>query len=160
FIDIFVHDIATSTTTLISKSANGTPGNGHSVGFMFFSGDGNRLVFESFATNLLPADTDNIGDILLWERQTGALQLISTSITAAQGNGAGLDPFISHDGKMVLYHSKASNLVSGAGGTHSAPDDLIMVTLDGDEPTLGLVSKITPHSGQGTPQADPLAVEL
>ena len=59
--DIFVHDRQTSQTLRVSKPATGES-NGHSYK-PAISGDGNWIVFESDATNLIEGDTNKARDI-------------------------------------------------------------------------------------------------
>jgi hypothetical protein len=50
--DVFLRDLAASTTTRFSVASDGTPGNGHSMN-PDLTGDGRVVVYESLATNLL-----------------------------------------------------------------------------------------------------------
>ncbi len=127
FTQVFVYDVDAGTTTMVSKNAGGTRGDGTSVGLAVFNGDGSRLVFESFASNLLPEDTNRDGDVYLWERDTDTLQLLSADVNGTKGNGESLDPFITNDGSIVMFFSQASNL---APGEHTAPDDQVLVNLE------------------------------
>ena len=53
-LDVFARDMQTGITEWVSVSSNGVDGNERSFdGYM--SSDGKRIVFESFATNLVPA---------------------------------------------------------------------------------------------------------
>ena len=60
--DIFVHDRNTAQTVRISTASDGTQADGHSYR-PDISGDGNWIVFESDATNLVAGDTNRARDI-------------------------------------------------------------------------------------------------
>lgn len=60
--DIFVHDRDTGQTARVSEPAGGGDADGHSYE-PAISGDGNWIVFESDATNLVPGDTNQSRDI-------------------------------------------------------------------------------------------------
>src|SRR5262249_10701711 len=61
---IFVHDRATGTTTCVSVDGSGVPGNGNSFS-PALSADGQVVAFQSLATNLVPSDTNGVGDIFI-----------------------------------------------------------------------------------------------
>ncbi len=65
--DIFLHDRETGETTLISGDYDGTPGNGQSR-YVTLSMDGRFAAFASEASNLVPNDTNNYGDIFVRDR--------------------------------------------------------------------------------------------
>jgi hypothetical protein len=61
--DVFLYDRQTATTTLLSSSANGDfSGNSGSYSPVF-SADGQTLVFQSWASDLLPQDFNQSGDV-------------------------------------------------------------------------------------------------
>jgi len=76
------------------------------------SGDGRYIVFDSYASNLVPSDTNAKQDVFLKDMNTGAVTLISISSGGTQGNDASYSPRISYDGRYVVYESIASNLVA------------------------------------------------
>lgn len=64
--DIFVHDVDSGETVRVSVSVDGIEGNQMSVYGVFSSG-GRYLSFESYASNLVPGDTNGDGDIFVVE---------------------------------------------------------------------------------------------
>lgn len=60
--DVFVHDRATGTTTLVSVSSAGVAGNDFSQG-PSIAVDGHDVAFDSFAGNLVPSDTNGAPDV-------------------------------------------------------------------------------------------------
>ncbi len=122
--DIFVRDLSTNTTTLVSVSSSGDRGNSNSF-FPSISGDGRFVVFYSDATNLVPGDTNNQRDIFVRDLSTNTTTLVSVSSNGDRGNGSSSadffsGPSISANGRFVAFASNASNLVPG--DTNNAPD--------------------------------------
>jgi archaellum component FlaF (FlaF/FlaG flagellin family) len=110
--DIFVRDLSTNTTTLISTSSNGDRANSSSSGSSI-SADGRFVAFVSSATNLVPGDTNNRDDMFVRDLLTNTTTRVSISSTGNQGNQESSTPFISADGRFVTFSSDASNLVPG-----------------------------------------------
>ncbi|HLO30238.1 MAG TPA: choice-of-anchor Q domain-containing protein [Anaerolineales bacterium] len=113
--DIFARDMQTGMTTRVSVDASGIQGNGASS-YPSISGDGRYIVFGSIATNLVPDDTNEVGDIFVYELQTGVTTRVSVDSNGMQGNGqsvSGPSKAISEDGRYVAFQSEATNLVPG-----------------------------------------------
>jgi hypothetical protein len=62
--DIFVHDMSTATTSLVSVSTDGALANSFSY-MAALSADGQHVLFSSFASNLVPADTNGLPDVFV-----------------------------------------------------------------------------------------------
>lgn len=86
------------------------------------SDDGTRVAFYS-APPLLPADTNGVWDIYLWDA-AGGLSLVSTGADGTpreQGDESTsriVEPAISGDGRYVSFATTASNLVANDTGDH------------------------------------------
>ena len=65
--DIYLRDRQLETTTLLSASQNGKPGNGE-LHFPSLSADATTLAFASLASNLITDDTNGLNDIFLFHR--------------------------------------------------------------------------------------------
>jgi Ca2+-binding RTX toxin-like protein len=121
--DVFVRDLSTNTTTLVSVSSSGDRANTGS-GTPSISADGRFVAFTSVATNLAPGDTKNQSQIFVRDRLTNTTTLLSVDSVGNPGNtpvgpsgnegdtGSGT-PSISADGRFVVFNSDASNLVPG-----------------------------------------------
>src|SRR5208337_1533246 len=125
--DIFVHDVVTGSTTRVSVASDGSQGNGGSPNPSDFekslyadgiSADGRYVVFQSYASNLVPDDTnastDPFGggaDIFVHDMLTGSTTRVSVASDGTQANVSSHDPEISPDGRYVAFDSAASNLV-------------------------------------------------
>jgi Tol biopolymer transport system component len=109
--DIFMRDRLNGTTERISIGSTGVEANGESV-FPCVTNDGRFVVFTSAASNLVAGDTNAAWDIFLRDRQAGTTERVSISSASIQGNGMASAPTISADGRLVVFTSLASNLVS------------------------------------------------
>jgi Tol biopolymer transport system component len=115
---VFVYDRDTGSLALVShKEGNpGMGGNGPSAG-PAISKDGSSIVFYSEATDLLNgvSDTNNVSDVYASDVATGTLSLVShaAASTTTAGAGSSYFPQVSADGRYVLFHSWAPDLVSG-----------------------------------------------
>src|SRR5438132_452517 len=115
--DVFVHDRQTGTTERVSVASGGTQANNISS-YPALSADGRFVAFQSDATNLVAGDTNGATDVFVHDRQTGATERVSVaSGGGTQGNrnsgGFFAFPALSVDGRLVAFHSTATNLVSG-----------------------------------------------
>jgi Tol biopolymer transport system component len=110
--DIFVHDLATGATARVSLDSAGMQGNSNSYGTSV-SSDGRYVAFDSFASNLVPGDTNGTSDLFVRDRWTGATERVSVDSSGSQGNAACHHPAISSDARFVAFRSLASNLVPG-----------------------------------------------
>jgi Ca2+-binding RTX toxin-like protein len=110
--DIFVRDLLTNTTTLVSASSNGDRANNSST-LCYISADGRFVAFSSNADNLVPGDTNNSEDIFVRDTLANTTTRVSISSTGNQGNQDSDDPSISADGRFVTFSSEASNIVPG-----------------------------------------------
>ncbi len=110
FADIFLVDTQTSTIRLVSRA--GAPADGDSLD-VDISANGRYVVFETFATNIVPGDANGAdGDIVLFDAETGGLSLVSRRGAAGvQGDDVSFAPTISADGTKVAFGSRATNLV-------------------------------------------------
>ena len=109
--DIFVQDRLTGTTERVSVDSLGNEANQKSE-FPAMSSDGRFVVFKSPATNLVTFDTNGKPDIFLHDRQTGVTERVSVADGGVEANDASINqPFLSGDGRFVVFASLATNLV-------------------------------------------------
>ena len=112
--DVFVHDRETGQTTRVSVASDGTQANDKSYySYSSLSADGRFVAFGSYATNLVPGDTNGKPDIFVHDRETGQTTRVSVSSTGRQANDSAGDPSISANGRFVVFGSSATNLVPG-----------------------------------------------
>ena len=111
FRDIMLYDRQTDQTQIISKSYLGGSANDAS-GPVHITPDGRFITFRSYASNLVPNDTNGQSDIFIYDTVLEKMELVSISTSGAQGNGVSKDPAVCGDGRFVSYTSEATNLVS------------------------------------------------
>jgi hypothetical protein len=132
--EVYVRDLKTKTTRLVSSTAAGQPADGNS-NHPSISADGRFVAFTSQADNLASNDnnpcptydTPSCPDVFLKDLKTGAVQLVSAGIdgqsppgTTASGEGrSGSVPVanaISADDRYVVFASDGTDLVPNNGG--------------------------------------------
>jgi Carboxypeptidase regulatory-like domain len=122
--DIFVRDMQTGTTSLVTVNAGGTQAVGTPGGTFDLSDDGQRVAFESYATNIVTGFVDGNGsgnsDVFLRDLSTGTTELVSASRVSPTQSGdddayLGLDNVhtMSADGRYVAFIGAATDLVTG-----------------------------------------------
>lgn len=122
--DIFVRDIQTGQTIIASLTSTGTFADGSSV-MPDISGDGNVVVFESYATNHAPGDTNGAtADVYLRDISAGITQRVSVGAGGVGSNGQSFRPSVSSDGNLIAFDSDATNLISG--DTNSRGDVFVL----------------------------------
>ena len=110
--DVFVRDRQTGKTERVSVPSDGAEGNGESLRATI-STHGRHVVFLSYASNLVPGDTNDTYDVFVHDRQTGKTERASVSSNGGEANGDSSFPSLSADGRFVAFSSLASNLVQG-----------------------------------------------
>jgi Tol biopolymer transport system component len=124
--DIFLKDLTTGQTTLISQDPFAPYGLGAAVSASF-SPDGTKILFVSGAFS---------GDMDIWIKDlaTGADTLVSTSATGEANNSTSYGATFSPDGNKIAFFSSASNLVEN---DTNGREDLFIKDL-----TTGFVTRI------------------
>jgi hypothetical protein len=117
FVDVFVRDLQTNTTTLVARASAGATGDGPVADAPSFapsiSAGGRFVAFESGARNLSDDDRDATSDVFVRDLQARTTTLVSRASDAAGGAAAdqtAMWPSISGDGRVVAFASDASNL--------------------------------------------------
>ena len=116
---LFLYDRATGTSTLVSHNADSpeVAGNDASGDEVAISGNGRFVAFISYATDLVPGQEDANGwpDVFLWDRVTGATELVSRAAgtRTRTGNAPSYQMVISANGRYVAFSSQADDLVDG-----------------------------------------------
>ncbi len=102
-------------SSIVSIASDGGQGNEHSD-ISAISANGRYVAFTSYASNLVPGDTNAVQDIFVHDRQTGATTRVSVASNGDQANATSTSPAISTDGRFVAFTSYATNLASGTSG--------------------------------------------
>lgn len=109
FKGIVVRDLTKQTTTLASVAGDVSapvPSNGDSYSNPFsFSADGQKVAFESVATNLVRGDTNDGSDIFVRDLSAGVMTLVSVDNSGVQITTPSYAPSINADGTKVAFFS-------------------------------------------------------
>jgi hypothetical protein len=130
--DVFVRDRNSGATERVSVNDNEEQGNNLSM-LPAISGDGRFVAFYSWASNLVPNDTNtclslyyNSGpcpDVFVRDRQAGTTERVSVSSSGGQSTVDPINyfkpPAISGDGRYVAFESSDTTLASGATNGYS-----------------------------------------
>ncbi len=109
--DVYLYDRGTRTVTHVSESSSGGQANSVSRNPRI-SADGRYVVFESFASTLVPGDTNRAFDVFRHDRLTGETVRVSVTTSGGQASGNSTDPRISDDGNLIAFASSAFDLVA------------------------------------------------
>ena len=142
-IDLFVRDLQTGQTTRVSVATGGVQSNGNSQGTLNL--EGRFVAFASDASNLVTGDTNGVVDVFVHDRQTGQTTRVSLSSSGAQGNGPSDTPMLSADGRYIIFHSEASNLVPG--DTNGLRDEFVHDRVTGQTVRVNIASDGTQANG-------------
>ena len=110
FRNIFRYDVATETTTRISMGHTGEESDEHST-YPTVTADGSTIVYTSFATNIVPDDTNGMLDIFAFDAATEATTRLSLGTNGQQLDHNSSDSMITPDGARVVFESTATNVV-------------------------------------------------
>ncbi len=114
--NLFVRDMVTGTTTLVTANFTGTAAGNNDAAFssVSFSPNNDFILFESRAGDLVTNDFNGIRqDIFIRNLQSGTTTLVSVNPEGVAGNNASTGPVLSPDGRFVAFSSKATDLVAG-----------------------------------------------
>jgi len=121
WLDLFVRDLASSNTVLVSVATNQFGGANADVLAFSISSNGQFVAFATRADNLVPGDTNGAVDVFLRDVVNGTTRLVSVDAQGhhlADPNPSSLvplagDPLISGDGRWVFFESRSTNVVPG-----------------------------------------------
>jgi len=166
--DIFVHDMAGVTTTLVSVDSAGAqdpfPSSSSSPSL---SSNGRYVAFDSDA-DLVATDNNGFFDVFVHDRDTdgdgtydevGAISTVRVSVDSAgnEATEASVDPSISANGRYVAFSSFATDLV-GAGNDNNGKFDIFVhdrdTDGDGTYDEVGAISTIRVSVDSGGGEAD------
>jgi Tol biopolymer transport system component len=110
--DVFVRDLRTGDTEIISVDENGDEGDSGSY-YPQVSANGRWVVFYTDATNVAP-DAAGSSQVVAYDRRNGTMVQVSASPFSEPANG-GCDIYdcrpMTANGRWVVFYSSSSNLV-------------------------------------------------
>ena len=144
--DVFVRDMQTGVTSLVSVNSQGTQSGGDTSYAPAMSGDGRLVVFWSRASDLVPNDTNNLQDLFVRDLVTGTTTLIRASGAGSSTNNGSVQrtPKISADGRYIFFNSWASDLVPGTSDTNASIDIFVR------DMQTGLTSMVSVNFGNAS----------
>ncbi|MBI3621223.1 MAG: S8 family serine peptidase, partial [Nitrospirae bacterium] len=110
--DVFVHDRETGLTERVSVASDGVEGNKISTA-QSISADGRYVTFYSAADNLVPGDTNSVGDVFLHDRQTHTTERVSVDSNGQQLHGTSFRSYINDTGRFIAFESSSAELAPG-----------------------------------------------
>ena len=102
---IFLRDMRARTTRTVTARASDIAGG--------LSPQGRFVLFSSSSSTLVPNDTNGRRDVFVRDLVTGTTRRVSVSTTGRQANGGNIGAGISSGGRVCMFTSAATNLVSG-----------------------------------------------
>ena len=115
WLDVFVRDLVTSNTVLVSVSMNGTGGANADANYPSVSADGRYIAFSSYASNLVPGATNGRPNIFVRDTVLGATRVATVDTNGLPADGLS-GSLISSDGRYVFFASSASMLTADSVG--------------------------------------------
>jgi Tol biopolymer transport system component len=147
--DIFVRDLQTGTTTMVSINAAGTASTGVSS-FGLITDNGRYVAFNSFANNIVTNDTNSSPDVFLRDLQAGTTRLVSINAagTASAKSGGGLID-MTPDGRFITFSGQAEDLTPHPDGNGLGSDIYVRDTVN-NVTSLVTVNTAGTASGNGS----------
>jgi len=147
--DVFVRDLQTETTTLVSVNRDGTDSGNDNSGEPAFSADGRFVAFSSSATDLVAthAHGSQGANVFVRDLQTGTTVLASINGNwTDSGNGGSGHPSLSANGRFVAFLSGASDLVAN---DTNGQDDVFVRDLQAGTTVLASINRAGTNGGNG-----------
>lgn len=111
--DVFLRDVVSATTLLVSAGTNGSSADDSSYSSVM-TPDGRFVAFASAADNLVAGDTNGIPDVFVRDLASNVTTLVSVGAGGSVLLNTSSDgPVITPDGRYVAFYSTATNLVPG-----------------------------------------------
>ncbi|MDX2231165.1 MAG: Ig-like domain-containing protein [Leptolyngbyaceae cyanobacterium bins.349] len=146
--DVFVRDLATNRTILVSVNSSGTGSGNQGAGRPSISEDGQTIAFISNASNLVSGGTNGSRHAFVRNLATGTTQLVSVSSTGQQAYPWEATPnvVLSGDGRFAVFANGSDNLVTG---DNNNARDLFLRDLTANTTTLVSVNQGNTGAGNG-----------
>lgn len=127
FYNVFVHDLASSTTTLVSHEY-GQPNRSAESSSWFYgmSADGQLLLFSTASPSIVAGQSNPVpgSQLFLYDRSTSQIRLVSHSVgnTTRAANGVLHSGGVSADGTRIVFGHAGTDLMSGIIDTNGDHD--------------------------------------
>jgi hypothetical protein len=145
-LNVYLRDRVSNTTVLVSVNLSGTGGGNQNAIPVAVSTNGQFVLFESAADNLVAGKTNTAGAVFIRDVVNDITTLVSVNTNGVGGNGAAYSSAMTPNGRYVAFASAATDLVPG--DTNGIPDIFVRDVLGG---TTTLVSVGARSTGGGYP---------
>lgn len=152
-LNVFVRDRLNAKTMLISANCAGTGGGSADSFPAGISTNGQFVLFESSASDLVANDTNGVSDVFVRDVINNTNILVSVTAAGFSGNGESRSPVMTPDGRYVAFVSAATNLV--AGDTNQIPDVFVRDLQAGTTVRVSVGAKLSSGSSSETPVITP-----
>ncbi|MCK6447609.1 MAG: hypothetical protein L6Q99_14550 [Planctomycetes bacterium] len=105
--DVFRYDRLTSQITLVSANTSGAPSNGD-ASQPAISADGRFVAFSGAGSDIVPG-IGGVDHVFVRDLSAGTTVCADRTASGVLGNGLGLEPSLSADGRFVAFASTARN---------------------------------------------------
>ena len=121
--DIFVRDLQTGQTKMVSINMTGTPST-QSSPFGLISDNGRFVVFTGFANNIVSNDTNSSEDVFIRDMELGVTKLVSLNVAGTASGALGGSSLIdmTPDARFIVFSSQAKDLTSLPDGNNLGSD--------------------------------------
>lgn len=151
--DLFLVDLIAGTTTKVSVGNAGEQGNGN-VSNGVIARDGQRVVFDSLASNLVVGDSNGVSDVFVRDLAAATTVRVSFAPDGSENSSSSSAAAISGAGHRVLFYSgglymhdlTSGETISIAGGYGA------VISYDGSRIAFAsTLSDLVPADGNGRP---------
>jgi hypothetical protein len=111
--NVFLRDRQIGTTVLVSVNTAGTAGGGDDSFPCAISTNGQFVVFQSDATNLVAGNTEGPNNVFVRDTVNNTTTAVSIATNGGFGNDDSRDASMTPDGRYVAFVSSATNLTQG-----------------------------------------------
>jgi Tol biopolymer transport system component len=154
--DVFLRDMTTGHTTMVSRSHDGLSGGDGPSANPRMTPDGRYVVFESRALNLVAAPGAGYVQLYRYDRQTGAVELVSAGPGGVFADREAGEASVSADGRFVAFSTGADNLVTGTFDPIETSDVFVR---DMTKHTTTLVSRARNDAAAGASSAPRISAD-
>ncbi|MGN6546234.1 MAG: SdrD B-like domain-containing protein [Aureliella sp.] len=112
--NIYMKDLATGETRLISRNYNGGAANGSRRPDI--SADGRWIVFESTSQTMFPDSANSYSAIILYDRLTDTLTRLSQNPDGTKAIGGSILGMLSRDGSAITFMTEATTIAPDGSG--------------------------------------------
>jgi hypothetical protein len=149
--DVFVRNLQTNATQRVSLTSSSSEITGGDSLDASISGDGNRIVFGSISSNVVPNDTNGVEDVFVRDLQSGTTLRADVTNTGVEANARAFLPRVANGAGPIGFVSAADNLDPE---DHDNNADLFLRTADGSVRVGSRKTTTIPNAPQSQPVLD------